>query len=274
MAGAARPALEREKDVGGLSGAVAAATTAAVLAACGSAAAPPSATASATPPPNVPTAVGAVGKVLSNAKVTTLPASPLYVSYARVAQAPQSQLPDGGETGFIYNLDGLHQLASTTGQSTDVNAGEGAYVDGAATASQVNPSSSQNTWYFVSLRPSASRSSGVSLQGAHSVCGTPNLPAFGPGTYDETLRLTTIAPGGRTQAHLHGGIEVICVLEGAMRVRIAGVGAVNLKAGQGTRILPGTPQQQFNDGTSKAVLLVYLITLDGVPFQTNLNTSP
>ena len=87
-------------------------------------------------------------------------------------------------------------------------------------------------------------------------------------------RLTTIAPGGRTQAHLHGGLEVICVLEGAARLRIAGVGAVNLKTGQGARILPGTPIQVFNDGASKAVLLVYLITLNGVPFQTNLNTAP
>src|SRR5438132_6246727 len=217
----------------GLLGTIAAATTTTALVACGSAAATPSTTASATPP-NVPTAVGAMGKVLSNAKVTTLPASPLYVSYVRMVQAPQSQVADGGETGFIYNVDGMHLLAGTSGQSTDVNAGEGAYFDGATTASQVNPGSGPNTWYFVSLRPSASRSTGVTLQGAHSVYGTLNLPAFGPGTYDETLRLTTISPGGRTQAHLHGGIEVICVLEGAVRVRIAGVGAVNLKAGQGT----------------------------------------
>jgi uncharacterized RmlC-like cupin family protein len=129
-----------------------------------------------------------------------------------------------------------------------------------------------NTWYFVGLRPVSPP--GAPFQGAQAVYGTPGLPAFGPGSYTETLRLTTIASGGRCQAHLHGGIEVINVLKGAARFRVAGVPPAVLRAGQGTRILPGTPLQIFNDGAQDAVLLVFLITLEGVPFQTNLNVSP
>jgi quercetin dioxygenase-like cupin family protein len=225
-------------------------------------------------PPNVPTALGTTGKILGNATVTTLPAGQLYVSYLQVTQPALSSIPNGSETGFIYDVDRVHRITSAAGQATDVNPGDGAFVDGATASTHVNPAGSQNTWYFVSLRPVSERSASAPFQGARALYGTPGLPAFGPGTYAETLRLTTIGPGGRTQAHLHGGVEVISVLKGAARVRIAGVAPANLKTGQGIRVLPGTPLQVFNDGSQDAVLLVFLITLDGVPFQTNLNTSP
>ena len=263
--------------VTGARGAFAVAVSAVAVSACGGPSGVSSPTASPTPsatPPNVPAALGTTGKILGNGKVTTLPAGPLFVSYLQVNQPALSTIPNGSTTGFIYDVTGTHRVTAGAGQTTDVNPGDGTFVDGSTAPSHVNPASSTNTWYFVSVRPDAERNSQAPISGAKSVYGTPALPAFGPGTYAETLRLTTIAPGGRTQAHLHGGVEVITVLTGAARIRMAGATPVSLKTGQGTRILPGTPLQVFNDGNQDAVLLVFLITLDGLPFQTNLNTSP
>jgi quercetin dioxygenase-like cupin family protein len=243
-----------------------------LLVACGSSGSP--STPSPTPTEfNVPSAQGTTGKVIGEVTVPALPQGTLAVDYVEVAQPANSTVPHEPVPGFMYNADGTHRITMAGGQPKDISPGEGAFLEGDASQSHINPASGINRWYFVAVRSGAQRTPS-SYPGAKVLYATLDLPVFGAGRYVETLRLTTIAPGGRTASHQHGGVEVFIILKGSARVRVGGAAPATLQPGQGIRILPGTPLQVFNVGSDDAVLLVFLATLEGVPFQTNLNASP
>jgi uncharacterized RmlC-like cupin family protein len=88
------------------------------------------------------------------------------------------------------------------------------------------------------------------------------------------LTLVTVQPGGRSAAHMHAGIEGVLVLDGVVLVRTAGHAPADLVKGQGFYILPGTPIQLINVGTTVARTLVYSISPEGAPFSTPLDTAP
>jgi quercetin dioxygenase-like cupin family protein len=103
---------------------------------------------------------------------------------------------------------------------------------------------------------------------------TPDLPPLPAGAYAESLTLVTVQPGGRSAAHIHSGIEGVLVLDGQVRVRTAGHAPADLKAEQGFYILPQTPIQLINIGSTVARTLVYSISPEGAPFSTPLDQAP
>lgn len=103
---------------------------------------------------------------------------------------------------------------------------------------------------------------------------TPDLPPLAAGRYTESLRLVVVQPGGRSAAHMHSGIEGVLVVEGRVLVRSAANAPVFLTPGQGFYILPKTPVQLINAGTTVARTVVYSISPEGAPFSTELDQAP
>lgn len=101
--------------------------------------------------------------------------------------------------------------------------------------------------------------------------GAPDLPA---GSYMSTVQVVTIEKGGRTVAHMHGGIEAIYVLQGTIDFRLAGGARALLTHGQGAVVPPGTALQAVNGGDGVAKFLAFMMTPDTAPFQTNVDVAP
>ena len=103
---------------------------------------------------------------------------------------------------------------------------------------------------------------------------TPDLTPLPAGNYTESLRHIVVQPAGRSSAHKHSGIEAVLVLEGSVLIR-SGMGGPSLLAkGAGFFIIPNTPVQLINAGTTTARTLVYSISPVGQPFSTELDESP
>ena len=94
------------------------------------------------------------------------------------------------------------------------------------------------------------------------------------GNYTETMNLVTLQPGGRTVSHKHGGLEIVFITEGAVEINMGAAGRVTLKAGETAKVPANTPLQALNTGTVVAKFLAFFMTLEGQPFQTNLETVP
>ena len=101
--------------------------------------------------------------------------------------------------------------------------------------------------------------------------GAPDLTA---GNYTSTVQIVTLETGGRSVAHMHGGIESIYVLQGTIDFRLAGGTRVLLNHGQGAVVPPGTVLQAINGGNAIAKFLAFMMTADTAPFQTNVDVAP
>lgn len=101
-----------------------------------------------------------------------------------------------------------------------------------------------------------------------------DFPAIPAGSYTEGFRQVKVQPAGQSAAHKHSGFEAVLVLEGTIQIRTASSAPLTLQKGQGFSILPNVPIQLFNVGTTMARTLVYSLTADGLPFSTELDTSP
>ena len=101
-----------------------------------------------------------------------------------------------------------------------------------------------------------------------------DFPAVPAGSYTEGLRQIKVQPAGQSAAHKHPGFETVLVLEGTIQIRTASSGPQTLQKGQGFSILHNVPIQLFNVGTTMARTLVSSLTADGLPFSTELDTSP
>ena len=101
--------------------------------------------------------------------------------------------------------------------------------------------------------------------------GAPDLTA---GNYTSTVQIVTLETGGRSVAHMHGGIESIYVLQGTIDFRLAGGTRVLLNHGQGAVVPPGTVLQAINGGNAIAKFLAFMMTADTATFQTNVDVAP
>jgi len=136
-----------------------------------------------------------------------------------------------------------------------------------------NPGSSAAEWYFISVQPAASPAPALS-PGQKVLYTTSALPALPAGAYTVGLRPVVIQPGGRGAAHVHGGIEVLYILHGLVRVRLAGQAAMVVPMGQGMYHLPYTAVQEVNAGSDVARELAFFVTALGQPFRRNVDFSP
>ena len=99
-------------------------------------------------------------------------------------------------------------------------------------------------------------------------------PDLAAGNYVSTVQIVTVEKGGRTVAHMHGGIESVYVLQGTIDFRLAGGARVILNRGQGAVVPPGTVLQAVNGGDAIAKFLAFMMTPETAQFQTNVDVAP
>jgi mannose-6-phosphate isomerase-like protein (cupin superfamily) len=133
-----------------------------------------------------------------------------------------------------------------------------------------NPSTTRpNRWYFVALWPTAERRAPLVSSTATVIYESPDLDAstMPPGPRIETLRLVTLQPNGRGAAHRFSGLELLFMLEGTIRIDVAGQQPTKLSAGQAQYLPPGTNEQEFNASAGVARYLAFIVTPAQAPFE-------
>jgi quercetin dioxygenase-like cupin family protein len=130
-------------------------------------------------------------------------------------------------------------------------------------------------WYFVSLRSIGQRSASLPYPTHKVVYASPDLAAPPSGEpLVHQLGLITMAPGGRTSSHSHGGSETFYVLQGTIELALNNGTRTKITQGQGGAVKPGIVMQMRVVGDAPVTILTYFVTPQGEPWQTNLETLP
>ena len=250
-----------------------------IVSSCGGGAAPsPSASpaVAASPSPKPQDAVGLVSTKLADGPLDVLPTLPLFINVLDVPQPPASPIQHAHIAGFIYAVNGVHQLTIQASAAQDIKPGAAAFVPGNVAHTHANPGTTASEWYFMGLRNTGARTGTPLFPGQTTLYETPDLPAtaFPAGKYVEQLNVVTLEKGGRTASHKHGGVEVLIILDGTVSLRVAGQQPQTLTKGKGAFVAPNTILQATNSGEGQAKFLAYFVTLDSAPFSTNVDTQP
>ena len=179
------------------------------------------------------------------------------------------------QAGFIYVQTGLQRLTYTDeGTHVDIPPATALFLQDVNHSHETLPGA-LSTWYFIALWPDTPQSATL-VPPSMLVFKTEDLPptAMPPGTYTETLRSVSLQPGGRSPAHVFGGLEVVFVLDGTLNVDVAGQAPVQLPAGQATYVPAHTLTQELAVGGAKVDYLAYFITEHGTAFETDSSSAP
>jgi quercetin dioxygenase-like cupin family protein len=244
------------------------------VSACGSTGSTAGVSAVTTPTVSPAQGVGFTSSVLANGHVDALPPGTLFANILSISQPASSSIPAHSHVAlFIYEVSGIQTLAIQGQTSLTLQAGSAAFLPNHVTHTHSNPGSSTNLWYVIGLRPRGVSTTPPNVT-TTPVYSTPDLPASAPGAYWEVLRLATLQPGGRSPAHKHSGLEVILVIDGTLTLHSLGQSPQTMTAGQGAYVLPNTPLQVLNTGSSTGHYLAFLAWPVDQPFQTNVSQAP
>lgn len=213
---------------------------------------------------------------LASGKLDALPTGAQFIRVLGFHQAPGGSFPSRKhQPGIIYQGVGGQNLAYADGQHTDILAGQAVFLRSAA-HSHDNAGTSDNRWYFFAVLPREQRGAPLVVASSQVAFETEDLPSgvLPPGSYVETLRRATLQPGGRSAAHRFGGNEVVIVLDGQLTLDAVGRTAVQLSAGQGAYVAPGTATQELASGSAAVTYLAFVVTRLGVPFEVDVPTVP
>lgn len=87
----------------------------------------------------------------------------------------------------------------------------------------------------------------------------------GAKTHEAVMAVADIAPGASAGRHVHHGIEIGYVLDGAIVVDHQGRASVTKKAGEFFQIDASTPHDAHNTGTAPAKILAVYVVEKGKP---------
>jgi quercetin dioxygenase-like cupin family protein len=155
------------------------ATVLVVAAACGGAAtpAPPSATAVVTAAPPSATAT-----ILASGKLDSIPAGALFVNYVDLPQAAGGSIKHQHIAGFVYTVQGTHQMDVDGAPSVMIEPGKAAFIGATVMHGHLNPGTSANDWWFIGLRPAASRPLAIIVPGQKELYTTGDLTQITAGS--------------------------------------------------------------------------------------------
>ena len=210
-------------------------------------------------------------KGLAGGQVDALPSGNLFLRVIGFSQRPMATFPSHKHTpGFVYVAAGVQRLHSQGASPRLIEAGEAVFQP-SVFHTHANPSTTRpNRWYFIALWPTAERHAPLVSSAARVVYESSDLDAstMPPGPRVETLRLVTLQPGGRSAAHRFSGLELLFMLEGTIRLDVAGQPPTTLSAGQARYLPPGTAEQEFTAGAGVARYLAFIVTPVQAPFET------
>ena len=157
--------------------------------------------------------------------------------------------------------------------TTTLSGGQTALTDGGASVALTNASAVTSTWYLVRVHAPGQALLPATATGT-VMYTTGTLPTLPSGPYVLTLRQVVMEPGGRGAAHKHSGVEILCALQGTVKMALAGQAPMTLEVGQGMYHLPNTAVQEFNAGSGTAGMMVLLITAQGLPLRRDIDAVP
>jgi quercetin dioxygenase-like cupin family protein len=209
-------------------------------------------------------------KGLAGGEVAALPSGNLFVRVIGFSQGPMTAFPSHKHTpGFVYVAAGLQRLHSPPAPPRMILPGEAVFQP-SVFHTHANPSTSRaNRWYFIALWPTAERRAPLVSSTASVIYESPDLDpsTMPPGPRIETLRLVTLQPNGQSAAHRFSGLELLFVLEGTIRLDVAGQPPTRLSAGEGQYLPPGTAEQELDAGAGAARYLAFIVTPTQAPFE-------
>jgi quercetin dioxygenase-like cupin family protein len=209
-------------------------------------------------------------KGLAGGEVAALPSGNLFVRVIGFSQRPMAVFPSHKHTpGFVYVAAGVQRLDDPPAPPRIILPGEAVFQP-SVFHTHANPSTTRpNRWYFIALWPTAERRAPLVSSAAHVIYESPDLDPsiMPPGPRIETLRLVTLQPNGRSAAHRFSGLELLFMLEGTIRLDVAGQPPTKLSAGQGQYLPPGTDEQELNAGAGVAGYLAFIVTPVQAPFE-------
>jgi quercetin dioxygenase-like cupin family protein len=209
-------------------------------------------------------------KGLAGGEVAALPSGDLFLRVIGFSQGPGAAFPSHKHTpGFVYVAAGVQRLDSPPAPARIILPGEAVFQP-SVFHTHANPSANRpNRWYFIALWPTAERRAPLVSSAAHVIYESPDLDpsTMPPGPRIETLRLVTLQPNGRSAAHRFSGLELLFVLEGTIRLDVAGQPPTTLSAGQGQYLPPSTDEQELNADADVAGYLAFIVTPAQAPFE-------
>jgi len=215
-------------------------------------------------------------KTLATGPVDSLPQGNLFANILSASQAPGSSVTHKHVASFVYEVKGTQAVQEQGGPKQTLNPGDAIFIKNDVTHTHTNPGQTTNEWYLIALRPATTQTPTPTLPNEKTVYQTPTLPTsvFSKGAYCENLLRTEVQPNGKTASQRSSGLEVLHVLDGSVKVDVAGQDPKTLKAGDSTYILPNTPVQVSNAGSDVARFLSFNAWPQGQPSRENLAGIP
>jgi quercetin dioxygenase-like cupin family protein len=220
-----------------------------LTAACGGGSAAP---ATAKPPP------GVKATVLGSGRLEALPPGALFVNYLDLPQVAAASLKHKHGAGFVYGVQGTHELDIDGAGQVLVQPGQAAFVGANVMHSHVNPSTVGDDWWFVALRSSASRPLPTVVPGQKELYTTGDLSAIAAGAYMETLTDGRL-PAKGVDHPASTSLQVLYVMDGSLTVSGDAMMAGNVGAGSGTWA-GGGANLTLSAGSAGAHYLVFSLT--------------
>ena len=209
------------------------AATLILAAACGGSASPAPAAAAPTPPPP-----SVVSSILASGPLAAIPPGALFVNVLDLPQAAGGVIKHAHLPGFVYAVSGTPEMDADGAAAMMIQPGNAAFIGAGVMHSHINPGTSGNDWWFVALRPAASRPLATIVAGQKELYTTPDLTTIAAGSYTETLTDSRLAAKG-IDRQAGPVIRVLYVIEGDVTVSGDAGMVSTASAGQGLYSLPG-----------------------------------
>lgn len=226
-----------------------------LAAACRGSASPATPAAAAAAPPSVSSSILASGPLLS------IPAGALFVNYLDLPQTAGGVIKHAHIPGFVYAVSGTPEMDVDGAAPAMIQPGNAAFIGSGVMHSHVNPGTSGNDWWFIGLRPAASRPLATIVAGQKELYTTPNLTTIAPGSYTESLTDSRLAATG-VDRQAGPVVRVIFVLDGDLAVSGDAGMVSTASAGQGLYSLPGA-NLVLTAGSAGAHYLTFTMTPTG-----------
>lgn len=234
-----------------------------LAAACGGTASPvvpvaptvPAAATTPSAPPSVTSSVLASGPLLS------IPAGALFVNYLDLPQAAGGVIKHAHIPGFVYAVSGTPEMDVDGAAPAIIQPGNAAFIGSGVMHSHVNPGTSGNDWWFIGLRPAASRPLATIVAGQKELYATPDITTMAAGSYTEMLTDSRLPTKG-VDRQAGPVIRVIYVLEGDLTVSGDATMVSTASSGQGFYSLAGA-NLVLTAGAAGAHYLTFTMTPTG-----------
>ncbi len=207
----------------------------AVAGACGGSATPAPSSAPAVvtaAPPSV------TASILASGRLDSIPAGALFVNYMDLPQAAGGVIKHQHIAGFVYTVLGTHQLDVDGAASVMIEPGKAAFIGATVMHGHVNPGTAANDWWFIGLRPAASRPLATIVPGQKEVYTTADMTQIAAGSYTETLTDSRL-PATGIDRQAGSSLRVLFVIDGSLTVSGDAGTTGSVSAGQGAYSLPG-----------------------------------